>query len=340
MHYITKLLLAVVGFGCCTSAASASSDSISYKPEVHGTLRPRMEMSTEGDASYRFQLRNARVSMNGFIAPSIDYFVQADFCDRGSVKFLDGWIRLGITEGLKFQAGQFRMPFGVEPFRAPHNYIFSNRAFIGKEMFNYRAVGAKLSYTLPKAPLTLEAGLFNPTKIGDHTPWNRSLAFGSKATYKIGNVSLEAGFASISPDSVRLNVIDGAISWKSGRWLAEAEYMNEHYAGRNLKNCHGYNAYVDYHMPIKAGIFNKLSFQGRFDGMTAHSSGARNDEGNLTINDPARNRVTVGATISYVRTASMYLDIRADYEKYFYHKGVAVSPEKGDKLVLEMVLRF
>ena len=36
----------------------------------------------------------------------------------------------------------------------------------------------------------------------------------------------------------------------------------------------------------------------------------------------------------------MFLDIRADYEKYFYHHGVSVSPENGDKLVLEMVLRF
>lgn len=92
-------------------------------------------------------------------------------------------------------------------------------------------------------------------------------------------------------------------------------------------------------MPIKAGAFNRLSFQGRFDGMTAHSSGKRNSDGVLTTNDPARNRVTVGATISYVKKP-VWLDIRADYEKYFYRHGVEPVLGQGDRLVLEMVLRF
>lgn len=318
----------------------SASDSISYVPEVHGTLRPRLEMSTQGEASYRFQLRNARVSINGRIAPVIDYYVQADLCDRGSMKFLDGWVRLTMAKDLKFQIGQFRMPFAVDPFRGPHTYVFANRSFIGKQIFNNRAVGAKLSYTLPKAPLTLEAGLFNPSTIADHTPWNRSVAFASKAQYNIGNVTLTAGFASISPDTTRLNVTDACITWKSGRWLAEAEYMDVHYANRNFKDCHAYNAYVDYHMPIKAGIFNRMSFQGRFDGITAHSTGVDNEDGGLVVNNQPRNRITAGATISYIRSKSMFLDIRANYEKYFYHSGVTVTPEMGDKLLLEMVLRF
>lgn len=338
LHTITHRLLAVAAMALCAVGAIAS-DSISYVPQVHGTLRPRMELSTVDDA-YRFQLRNARLSLNGFIAPSIDYFAQVDICDRGSMKFLDGWIRLAVTRNFKFQAGQFRMPFAVDPFRGPHTYLFANRSFMSKQVFNYRAVGAKLSYKLPKLPLTLEAGAFNPSKIGDHTPWNHSLAFGSKAVYKIDNVSLAAGFASVKPAGSRMNAIDGCITWQSGRWLAEAEYINSHYANRDFKNTHSYNAYVDYRMPVEAGIFNRLSFQGRFDGITDFSTGTTDEEGKLTINEPARNRVTVGATISYIKSANMFLDIRADYEKYFYHSGVTVTPEMGDKLVLEMVLRF
>lgn len=320
-------------------AEVCAGDSISYIPQIHGTLRPRMELSTENGDS-RFQLRNARVSINGNIAPMIDYYVQADVCDRGKMKFLDGWIRLAIMKGLKFQAGQFRMPFAVDPFRGPHTYLFANRSFIGKQIFNNRAVGAKVSYTLPKTPLILEAGVFNPSTIADHTPWNHSPAFASKAIYKIGEITLTGGFASISPDSTRMNVIDGCVTWKSGRWTAETEYMHTHYAHSRYKPSHAYNAYVDYRLPIKAGIFNRLSFQGRFDGITSHSDGSSTDGGPLVENDPARNRITLGTTISYVRSASMFLDIRANYEKYFYHKGVNVTPDNGDKIVFEMVLRF
>lgn len=334
-------LLALLGATLTSTAAESqkTESSFSYVPEFHGTLRPRMELSTT-DGDTRFQLRNARVSLNGAIAPTIDYFMQADVCDRGSMKFLDGWIRLGIGKGLKFQAGQFRMPFAVDPFRGPHTYIFANRSFIGKQVFNYRAVGAKASYTLPRTPLTLEAGAFNPSKIGDHTPWNHTLAYSAKAVYRAGDLSLSAGYASIRPQAVRMNVIDGAVTWQSGRWLAEAEYMHTHYTHDRHKANHAYNTYLDYRMPVKAGIFNRLSFQGRFDGMTAHSSGATDEDGRIVTDNQPRNRVTVGTTISYLRTKSMFLDIRANYEKYFYHSGVSAPADANDKVALEMVLRF
>lgn len=339
MRNFAIYLSLLLGLITLTPGSAHADDSISYVPHIHGTLRPRMEVSGE-NGDFRFQLRNARVSLDGKIAPMIDYFVQADLCDRGTMKFLDGWVRVAIAKGLKFQAGQFRMPFAVDPFRAPHTYIFANRSFIGKQIFNNRAVGAKLSYTLPSTPLTLEAGVFNPSTIADHTPWNHTAAFASKAQYALGDFTLTGGFASITPGSTRMNVLDGCISWQSGRWLAEAEYMHTHYAHSRFKANHAYNAYVDYRLPIKAGIFNRLSFQGRFDGITSHSNGTSDDIGQLIENNPARNRVTVGTTISYIRSASMFLDIRADYEKYFYHHGVSVSPENGDKLVLEMVLSF
>lgn len=338
-RHFRLITAAVIALMALQATAAEKKDSISYIPQVHGTLRPRVEQSTERSET-RFQLRNARVSLNGFIAPMIDYYVQADFCDRGSIKFLDGWIRLAVTKDLRIQAGQFRMPFATDPFRGPHTYIFANRSFIGKDVFNVRAVGAKVSYKLPKIPLTVEAGVFNPSKIGDHTPWNRSLAFASKAVYKLGNVDLSAGYASKKPDSVRVNSIDGAITWKCGRWTAEGEYLYSHYCNRGFRESHAWNAWVDYRMPIKAGIFNRLSFQGRYDGMTAFSSGSNMPDGTLKVDKKPRNRATVGATISYVRTPSMFLDIRANYEKYFYHSGVHVTPDMGDRVTLEMVLRF
>ena len=103
-------LVAVSGMTFTATAEEAPEASFSYVPNIHGAMRARWEDDLDASRS-RFQLRNARVSLDGRIHPTIDYFLQVDLCDQGSMKFLDGWARIKVAEGLKFQAGQFRMPF-------------------------------------------------------------------------------------------------------------------------------------------------------------------------------------------------------------------------------------
>lgn len=318
--------------------AVAAQDAVDYKLNVHGVVRTRWEMETEtGDS--RFQVRNARITIDGSIAKSIEYFVQTDLCDRGTMKILDAWGRLKIADGLKIQAGQFRMPFGVDLVRAPANYIFSNRSYLGKEVCNVRAVGAKVMYSFKDVPLSVEAGAFNPTSISDHEKWNGTMAYSGKVTYKWGNVKLNAGVKTIIPDSIRINLIDGNISWSAGRWLVEGEYINKHYTNSAYKTNHAYTIFADYRMPVSAGVFNQLSFQGRFDGMTDHSNGKRGADGRLYTTDSARKRITVGSTLSYIK-GTVHADIRLNYEKMFFDHGVKAPQGKGDKVVAELVIRF
>lgn len=318
-----------------------AEDDVDLVPKIHGALRTRWEMDTENDAS-RFQVRNARVTLSGDIAPQIDYSIQTDLCNAGKMQILDAWGRIGISERVKFQAGQFRMPFGTDCFRAPINYIFANRSFIGKTVCNVRAVGAKLSYT-PVATvehkLVIEGGAFNPTVITDHNQWVKTMAYAAKVEYRYENVKFATGIQSLEPDSVRMNLFGGSVTWNAGRWLVEGEYMNKHYTHHAHKPAHAYNIYADYHFPVKAGVFNQASVQGRVDGMTAHSTGTRNKDGVLITNQAARNRVTVGGTLSYIYK-NVHCDIRLDYEKYFYHHGVVVPDGEGDKICAEMVIRF
>lgn len=342
MKRITTYLLYTAACLLLTTANAKASETdadISYKPNIHGTVRPRFEMETDGGKA-RFQIRNARLSIDGKIAKSIDYYFNADFCDRGHIKILDSWARIKITERLAFQAGQFRMPFGVDPFRGPHTYLFANRSFIGRQVCNVRAVGAKIAYSFNQLPLTIEGGVFNPTPIDNHTEWNGDMAYAAKATWNIDNISLSTGIQSIIPDEIRANLIDGAIAWKYDRWTVEGEYMNKHYTNSAHKTCHAWLAFADYEMPIKCGLFNRLSFQARYDGMTDHSNATRDENGKLFTTDPARNRITIGATIGYVKAKNMFLDFRLNYEKYFYHNGVVATTGNGDKVVAEMVLRF
>lgn len=341
-YFVRVLMIVVAAVAVSVPDAQAEEAAkVDLVPKIHGALRTRWEMDTENDAS-RFQVRNARVTLNGNIAPAIDYYIQTDLCNAGKMQILDAWGRIGISRQVKFQAGQFRMPFGTDCFRGPANYLFANRSFIGKTMCNVRAVGAKLSYTpfsLESSDLTIEGAAFNPTSINDHNQWVKTMAFAGKAVYRLRNVKFAAGMQSLEPDSVRMNLLGGSVTWSAGRWLVEGEYMNKHYTHKRHKSAHAYNFYADYHFPVKAGVFNQASFQGRFDGMTAHSTGTRNADGELVTNQAARNRVTVGGTLSYIYK-NVHCDIRLDYEKYFYHHGVTVPEGEGDKVCAELVIRF
>lgn len=345
INNITLSIVAALAAACGNVPMAAAADAdpeedaaFNYTPNIHGVIRSRWEEDLDAGLS-RFQLRNARVMLDGRIAPTIDYYLQVDLCDQGTLKFLDGWARMQVARGLRVQAGQFRVPFGVDPFRSPVTYIFSNRSFIGKQVCNVRGVGMKVMYELPRVPLTLEGGVFNPSSISDHTGWHSSYAWAGRAIYRPGAVRLDAGFKSIRPDGVRMNLIDGAIGWTGGRWMLEGEYMYKHYTHRAHRASHAYNVWADYRMPVKAGVFNRLSFQGRLDGMTAHSGGKRNADGRLTTDDPARNRITLGSTISCVRR-NVWLDLRLNYEKYLYRHGVTPATGQGDRLGIELSLRF
>lgn len=326
------------------AAATAPSDSVkpafSYKPEFHGTLRARFEQTTEGKSAGRFQVRNARLSVGGKIAPILSYFVRADFCDKGKFSMLDAYATFSPSKTWKIVAGQSRIPFSVDASRAVNGYLFTNRSFIGKQVGNRRGVGVKGGYSPTALPLYVEAGIFNATKIGDHTPWQTKYSYGAKARYTFGEVFVEAGFKSEVPDGIRINHTDFCVQWTDGRWLAEAEYVYKHYTNSAFDPCHAYNFMADYRWPIKTSFFNRMSVQARFDGMTHHSDGEIDeDTGILIADDIRRNRLTLGSTISYIR-GDMHADLRLNYEQYFFPSGAVIPVGGGSKVSVEMILRF
>lgn len=333
-------LIAMCAFGA--NADSIPGPKVNYIPQIGGAVRARWEMETESgrDALNRFQLRNARVTLAGQIARPIDYFFQVDLCNSGKMQFLDGWARLALFEGFRFQAGQFRVPFGVDTFLGPGNYIFANRSFIGRDMCNVRAVGVKLAYQLPHLPLLLEGGVFSPGTISDSGDWNHGKQYAAKATVTLNSFRVSASYFSRKPvGGVRINMADAAVVFSHDRWLASAEYLYASYTRHAARDSHGFVSYVDYGMPVHAGIFNHCSFQARFDVMTAYSTGVPDADGMITSSVPARRRITAGATISRI-AGSRHCDLRLNYEKYFYNHGVAAPEGRGDKIVAELVLKF
>lgn len=315
------------------------AEGIDYMPQIHGTFRGKYEMETEDGVS-RFQVRNARLSVSGNILPVIDYYIQFDACEKGKMRFLDAWCRMKLSESFKIQAGQFRKPFGVDAFRAPADQFFANRSFIAKQVGNVRGVGLKLVYLHKSLPLTLEGGVFNTKAVDDQESFKSGVSLAFRGMYKLGNMTFVGGWQTMKPSVTRIELYDATVNWTYDRWFIEGEYMYKHYSDMPNPNCHAYNAQVQYKMPVKLGVFNQASFQARFDGMTDHSNGIDTDgEGYLAVSDVARNRATVGTTITY-KYKSVHADIRLNYEKYFYHSDFTPTEGNRDKVVAELVVRF
>lgn len=313
--------------------------TVDYTPKIHGVLRTRWEGEFDDQFEQRFQVRNARLSVEGKVLPALSYYVRIDACDRGKMKILDAWAKWGIGHQWFVQAGQFRVPFAVDCFRGPGSYYFANRSFLGKQMMNLRAVGAQAGYQCATLPLTVTAGIFNSTPMGDHDTWQRAMTYAAKASYRIKNVTLSASFISTEPDSVRINTVDGAVTWQTGRWIVEGEYQNKHYTNRRHKAADAWNLFASYAIPLQHEYFNQLSFQARFDAMTDHSTGSRNAAKELVTNDPARRRITVGSTLAFIQKP-VKAAIRLNYEKYFYDHDVTAPKGESDKVVAELVVKF
>lgn len=331
-----------------SNAGTNEGNKINYMPEVHGVVRTRWEgewaSEEAGGFGSRFEVRNARLNVGGLVFPTVRYFVQIDACDQGSIKFLDAWARWEFLPGWRVQGGQFRVPFGVDCFKAPGNYLFANRSFIGKDMVNMRQVGAKVGYygygRNRNFPVDVEAGMFNTASTGNHNVWQHAYTYAAIATWHLShNVALSGSFVSYEPDAIRVNVADGALTWQTARWHVEGEYQYKRYAGNSFQPVNAWNFYTTYTLPLKTRILSFASFEGRFDGIEAHSTGTRDAEGKLIANTPARRRLTLGSTIGRSKGA-LKAEFRINYEKYFYCGDIAAPRGGGDKLLAEVTLKF
>lgn len=335
-------LLAISLFPSSQAASAAEEgEKVDIVPKIHGVIRTRYEgeWGDGDDWRQRFQVRNARVSIEGKVLRQLSYYVRVDACDRGTMKFLDAWAQWSLPRSWRIKVGQFRVPFGIDVFRGPGTYIFANRSFVGKNLANVREVGLQGGYYgKPGLPLTVEAGVFNSKPMQNHDVWQGAMDFAAKAMWKPGDFLLSASYLSMKPYGVRMNIIDGAFGYHGGRWTAEAEYQHKHYERVPLGDTDAWSVFASYAIPLEKTVFDNLSFQGRFDSMTKNSTGKPGD-GELEYNEPSRRRITVGTMLEYFRSP-MRVALRLNYEKYFFDSGIEAPVGADDKIVAELVVKF
>lgn len=332
---------------CCSTAAAAAQtpDSIatnkathSWLPTVSGTIRAKMEYQTNENES-RFEVRTARIALDGFVTPIVNYKVEIDLSDEGKIKMLDAYAGVLPVEGLNLRLGQMRVPFSIDAHRSPHKQYFANRSFIAKQVGNVRDVGFYAGYNFSKMPLMLEAGAFNGSGLTNQKDyWTKKFNFSVKAQCPLPcGLTLQASVQKISPNNISTYLYDGGFTWQIGRFTLEAEYLRKHYSNQAFSNVNAVDAFVCYDQPLKKA-FRKISFLCRYDMMNDHSDGTIDDSGQMKLTDAQRQRVTGGITLSMAK--KMNADIRLNYEKYFYDNIALAKPSERDKAVVELVVHF
>ena len=151
-------------------------------PHIHGTIRGKYEYQPDDHAG-RFEVRNARFSVEGKVARAVAYKAEIDLSEEGQIKMLDAYTRLTPLDGFQLTIGQMRVPFTIDAHRSPHQQYFANRSFIAKQVGNVRDVGATLGWqTSLGFPLIVEAGLFNGSGLTNQKDfWTKEVNFSAKA---------------------------------------------------------------------------------------------------------------------------------------------------------------
>lgn len=336
-----KRAFVILGFLTCFAAIMMAQDTKNpYMPEIHGTIRAKYEYEPPVGKG-RFEIRNARLSVDGKIIPIVRYKAEIDLSDEGAIKMLDAYVRLQPKERLKFTFGQMRVPFSIDAHRSPHRQYFANRSFIAKQVGNVRDVGASASWNFgSEAPVTLEGGIFNGSGLTNQKHfWTSDYNFSFKSQiclWRQFNIVLSCQKAGAA--DVNTYMYDGGVYWENSRWHVEVEYLRKHYSRDAFNPVNAVDAFAAYRLPLKRNKM-ALSFLGRYDYMSDHSNGAKDKNGLLKTDDPERHRLTGGLTLSMGKGA-LQADIRLNYEQYFYNKGVEPSISEQNKIVIEFVAHF
>lgn len=344
---IATLLGNVVAFAQTSKQIEAEEklEETDFAPKIHGTIRGKFEYQDDTEES-RFEVRNARVSVEGKLPYSASYKAEIDLSDEGTIKMLDAYGRLNPVKNFDITIGQMRVPFSIDAHRSPHAQYFANRSFIAKQVGNVRDVGLMLAYKFEAPfPITLEAGMFNGSGLTDQkNAWHTDINYSAKVQLfpvKNYNITLSAQRSRSGSDSIHYTSVDLGTYYDNGSWHLEAEYLRKFYSDDVFDDVNAINAFISYSHPLRKCYFQRISYLARYDYMDDHTDGddGFGSDGKLLITDYARHRATAGITL-HMKNKMFASELRLNYEKYFYKSGGIPKTSEQDKIVAEFMIRF
>ena len=320
-----------------------------FMPQIHGILRGKYEYEPDLNAS-RFEVRNARLSVDGNMPLKSSYKLEVDLCDESAIKMKDAWVRVNPISTFRITLGQQRMPFSIDAHRNPSAQFFANRSFIAKQVGDMRDVGAAVGYDIismeNRKILSVDAGIYNGSNLDNQkTAWFTSPAYSARIQYfPVRGLALipSVQHQLIAGRNASYTSIDFGAYYEFSGFHFEAEYLHKFYAKDAFDDCNAIDAMAIYKIPVKKGYLGGVSYLLRYDYMDNHSDGTKGfAEGTTRLlqSDAQRHRLTAGLTF-HVANKFFPTDIRLNYENYWYPNGGTPKESEQDKLVAELMIRF
>ncbi len=316
---------------------------------IHGILRGKYEYQPEMEAS-RFEVRNARLSVDGSLKQVAAYKLEVDLCDESAIKMKDAWVRLNPWKTFRATFGQQRMPFSIDAHRNPSAQFFANRSFIAKQVGDMRDVGFQLGYDWTDADgrkvVVLDAGIFNGSNLDNQkTAWFTSPSYSARLQWfpvKEWAIIPSIQHQKIAERKASYTSLDFGTYFESDGIHLEAEYLHKTYQHKAFADCDALDVMAIYKQTLgEKNYFEGVSYLLRYDYMDDHSDGKKGvgENSKLIISDYARHRLTAGLTF-HVRNNLFPTDLRLNYEKYWYADNGIAKESEQDKLVCELMIRF
>jgi phosphate-selective porin OprO/OprP len=147
------------------SFASANGN---YALQIRGTVQ--MDSRTffnnaAAPANDGLLLRRARPIIQGTVFRDFDFLFLPDFAPTGGPQIFDAYVNYRYSPELQFQAGKFRVPFGLQLLQADRDTFFNERSLVTALVPN-RDMGFELHGDLFDGRAGYAAGIFNGTSDG------------------------------------------------------------------------------------------------------------------------------------------------------------------------------
>jgi len=252
----------VAALTLCTALRlpAQAPQSFSTTPKLTGYLQPRFQ--TLGDTA-SFFLRRARFAVEGSITPWASYRAQVELRTMGAaatpaaspltVSATDLFIRL-THRRWGGTVGQFRVPFSLEGLLGSTTLETSERSRIVNAA--KRDIGVQADWALA-GRVVLQAAVVNgegPNRTTSTNPDNRMAYFARALVTPVEGLDLGGAFEGYN-DSTGANVQG---MYRSGRWTARAEYIDERNRGTQVHTRGWYGLAGYYAIPQRVEVVGRF----------------------------------------------------------------------------------
>ena len=150
------LLLALLVTGPLAAQPAWTSPDGAVTVSVGGTLHADAR-AVAGDATSALLVRRARAEVEVEVAQRFRAVIEPGF-GEGDAELVDGWVEADVVGDVRFRAGRFKSPFGLESLRSSSSLRFAERS-LATALSPRRDVGVMAHLERPRVEAAV--GLFN-----------------------------------------------------------------------------------------------------------------------------------------------------------------------------------